>query len=164
MADTVAWLRENWFLLLQGLGITGGLIYTALSLRADIRARRTSDFLALAEHHRELWREIQQRPELARVLRADVDLADGPLTPAEVDFLNLVIVHFSTGWFMACGGAMLTLEALALDVRTFFLLPLPRAVWNRTRAGRDPGFVAFVEACLSKTPAARRDDCRKQHS
>lgn len=159
MANT--WLSENWFLLLQGLGIVGGLVYTALSLRADVRARRTSDFLALAEHHRELWREIQQRPELARVLRVEVDLTDGPLTPAEEDFLNLVIVHFNTGWLMASEGALLTLEGVARDVRTFFSLPLPRAVWNRTTDGRDPRFVDFVEACLSKPAATRHDRCRR---
>lgn len=162
MADTVAWLKENWFLLLQSLGISGGLLFTALSLRADVRARRTSDFLALAEHHRQLWDEIHQRPELARVMAEEADLANGPITVAEENFLNSVIVHFNTGWLIAREGALLTLEGFSRDVGTFFTLPLPRAVWNQTTAGRDPRFVAFVEACLSKTPAARHDHCRKE--
>ncbi|MCI0538265.1 MAG: hypothetical protein L0Z50_23920, partial [Verrucomicrobiales bacterium] len=63
--------------------------------------------------------------------------------------LNLVIVHFHTGWLFAQQGSFLNAENLASDVRSFFSLPIPKAIWIETKEGRDSNFVKFVESCLS---------------
>ena len=79
------------------------------------------------------------------VIAAEVDFLASPISLAEEEFLNVVIVHFQTSWLLAREGAMLTLDVLVADVRWFFSLPLPRAVWQQTREFRDPLFVEFVE-------------------
>jgi hypothetical protein len=144
------WVRENWFTLLQGIGIVAGLFFTAVSIRQQTRARRISDLLTLTAQHRELWGEIQRQPLLSRVLSRNVDLIANPISAIEEEFLNTVIVHFSTGWQLARDGALVPLKAMRVDTRMFFSLPIPRAVWEQSKPIRDPKFVRFVESCLPR--------------
>ena len=67
---------------------------------------------------------------------------------AEEEFLNLVMAHFLTSWRIAKVGGIITLKELAADVQEFFNLPLPRAVWEKTKAFRNQRFVKFVEHAL----------------
>jgi hypothetical protein len=144
------WLKRNWFLLLQGVGIIGGLMFATLASRRDVKTRRAGELLTLAQAHRELWGELHRRPELSRIRQPQMDLVGNPLTVAEEEFLNVVIVHFFTGWHLARCGSLVTLDVLATDIQTFFCLPLPHAVWESTKSFRDPAFVRFVDECLGK--------------
>ena len=146
---TVSWIEQNWFLLLQGLGILGGLLFTGLSLGQANKGRKITNLLELSEQHRQLWTEVRERPELARILRTDVDLIAAPITVAEEAYMNLVFNHFSVGWTVARAGSLLTLSALALDVAAFFSLPIPRSVWEETKGNRDRKFVCFVQRVLA---------------
>ncbi len=148
MGTQLLWFRDNWFPVLQTVGIIGGLLFTAISIRQSTSARRTSDLLALTEQHRQLWNEVYSRPGLGRIYDEEADLLAAPVTIAEERFLNEVIVHFQTGWQLARQGSLITLEAMKADARTFFRLPIPRFVWQQTKAGREPKFVRFVEDCL----------------
>lgn len=147
------WLQHNWFSALQAIGIIGGLVFTAVSIRQATQARKVSDLLTLTEQHRELWDEVYKRLDLGRVLDPAADLVAKPVTVTEERFLNEVIVHVNTGWQLAKNGSLLTLESLAADVRGLFSLPIPRAVWKESRGIRDPAFVEFVEGCLERPGA-----------
>lgn len=98
--------------------------------------------------HRDLWNEAHSRPDLSRVFATEADLVAQPITVAEERFLNEVIVHFATGWQLARNGSLVTLDAMRADVRNFFSLPIPNAVWRETKKRRDPQFVRFVEESL----------------
>ena len=148
MATVAEWLGKNWFLFLQGAGIVGGLVFAVLASRREIKARRAGELLTLASAHRELWSESHRRSELGRIRQHDLDLAACPVTVVEEEFMNAVIVHFYTGWHLARCGSLVTLEVLARDIQTFFSLPLPHAVWEKTKSFRDPGFVQFVDECF----------------
>src|SRR5260221_13307070 len=65
------WASDNWFILLQSLGIIGGLLFTAASLRLDEKTRRVGNLMAITKNHREIWTALYDRPELSRVLDAD---------------------------------------------------------------------------------------------
>ena len=154
MAGFSSWLEGNWSNAVAAAGIIGGLVftganlmYTAASFRQQAKAKETDNIFALKQQHAELWGQAERRPELSRILLPDADLAQ-PITVAEEEFLNLVAVHFETGWEMAKEGTMLTHEVLARDLRGFFALPLPRAVWEKTKATRNPRFVRFVERAI----------------
>ncbi len=153
MTTLLAWIYDQWFPILQGAGIVGSLIYGGIALQRDIRSRQISDLLKLTDQHRQLWREVHRRPELARVLQTDVDLVAHPITTAEEEFLNMVIVHFSTGWEVARRGGLVSPEALVMDARDFFQRPMPKAVWQKTKPYRSPPFVEFVEG--SRKTASR---------
>ena len=148
MERFVSWLKDNWFALLQGLGIVFGLLFTTVTLRRDARGRRRSDALALMQQHRELWSEVHRRKDLNWIFEGTVDLVASALTVAEQEYLNLVIVHFHTGWQLAQEGTVLTLKTLGADARSFFSLPIPKFVWGQTKSTRDPKFVEFIEQCL----------------
>lgn len=148
MTHFADWLTDNWFALLQSLGIICGLLFTAISIRRDTASRRASDLLALSERHQELWAELYRRPELSRIRSKEADLLANPVTALEVEFLRSVFVHFFTGYLLARNGALLQMNAFKADVQNFFSLPIPKAVWRENRDGRDPEFVNFVEACL----------------
>ena len=145
MEHFLAWGRAHWFDLIQTLGIIGGLSATSLTLFWERKSRRLGDYLTLAGQHRELWSDAHRQPSLARIFHPEVDLVAQPISPQEQEFLNLVIVHFHTGWLLAREKVVLTLELLALDAKAFFQLPIPRGVWIATRHFRDPKFSAFIE-------------------
>ena len=158
MGNIAAWAAGNWFSLVQSVGIIAGLWFATASFRRDGKARITSDLLALTQEHRELWSEAHRRPDLSRIFRTEVDLVASPITTAEQEFLNLVFVHFETGWQLARQGVATPLAVLSLDVRAFFRLPVVRAVWEETRWSRNPEFVQFVGrvlAPLGQAPNAR---------
>jgi hypothetical protein len=148
VGSVAAWAAGNWFSLVQSVGIIAGLWFTASGYRRDGSARKTSDLLALAHEHRELWSEAHRRPDLGRIFRSEVDLVASPITTAEQEFLNLVFVHFETGWQLARQGVATPLAVLSTDVSSFFRLPVVRAVWEETRWSRNPEFVTFVDRVL----------------
>lgn len=149
MAAFLSWFDQNWFTFIQTVGIVGGLWLTTKTLRREQRARKLGDLLTLAGQHRELWSDVHRRPDLGRLLKPQVDLVASPISVAEEEFLNLVIVHFYTGWLLAKEAGVLKLDVLAQDARAFFALPIPRAIWEQTKAQRDAAFVRFVERSLS---------------
>lgn len=114
----------------------------------EARAREIENLLTLAEHHRELWEKASDRSELARIFQASADVTSNPLTPTEEEFLNLMTVHFLTGWRIAKNGGITTLREMKADVRGVFSLPLPCAFWERTKKFRNPQFVRFIERAM----------------
>ena len=143
-----AWLDQNWFNLIQTLGIVASSLLATVTLRRETRARRLGDYLTVIQQHRELWSEAHRRPDLARLFQPEMDLIAAPVTVAEEEYLNLVIDHFHTGWLLVNDRIVLKAEVLAADARAFFSLPLPRRVWDATRRQRDPRFVRFIEASM----------------
>lgn len=153
VASFRAILQENWFDLIQTVSLMGGLLFTGLSLRRENSARRWSNLLALKQEHRELWSTIHDRPELSRILKAEVDLLAHPMTQAEEVFLHQVIVHVAVSWELIRQGTPLDLTAFRNDVGAFFNLPLPRAEWRAVRMSQKPQFVTFVETALADLKA-----------
>ena len=148
MHPLIPWLQQDWFDLIQTLGIVCSIALTATALHRETQARKLGHYLTLVAHHRELWSETHRRPDLARIFQGDVDLVAAPMTIAEEEFLNLVIEHFTTGWLVAKDTRFLNPKVLAADAETFFARPLPQMAWNQTKHARDPQFVSFIEQAL----------------
>ena len=92
--------------------------------------------------------EVKQRPELKRILSENVDLAAQPLTPDEDVSMWQIAQQFETGWRVEKIMNRGELNLLAKDTAEFFRLPLPRAVWEKTKHFRNPRFVRFVERAI----------------
>ncbi len=45
-------------------------------------------------------------------------------------------------------GMFIALEGMRADIKEFFSLPIPKAVWEKSKRLQNQGFVRFVEACL----------------
>lgn len=145
------WLEEHWFSLLESIGIIGSLLFTAVTLRHDLRARRNHEHLLLATQHRKLWGELHRRPRLARILERERDLTAEPLTVEEEQFLMLAIVHFQNGWLLSGEGSLISRAALALDAGDFFRRPAPNRVWSSVRGIQDSRFVGFIETAIAES-------------
>lgn len=148
MGDMTQWVVENWFEFLSALGIIGGLIFTAVSLRSETKTRRIANFLTITGNYREIWKEFLNQPKLARVLDASANVTKQPVTPEEELFVNMVILHVSTTYYAMNDELLMKLEGARRDIGQFFALPVPKAVWFKTKPLQNQDFAAFIESSL----------------
>lgn len=139
------WVFHNWFLFLQSVGIIGGLLFTAISLRIDAKVRRVGNLILITQQHRDMWTTLYTLPELARVMNANADLKSAPVTIEEELFISLLILHLNSAFQAMKHGMFMKPEGLRKDIQSFFSLPIPKAVWDKTRVLQDDAFVRFVE-------------------
>lgn len=142
----VQWLAHNWEPLIQ----SAALALIATTLLFDARTRRVSNLIRLTEQHRDLWDRVHTRPALARVLDPDADLVREPVTVEEELFVVSLILHLSSTYYSFRTGLLWKPEGLERDIRLFFALPIPRAVWEKVGELQDVAFYRFVEASLAR--------------
>lgn len=143
------WLLTNWFTLLNAVGVIGGLFFTAFSLHSQNQTRRIANLLTITANHREVWKEYSHNSQLKRVLDASVNLIKQPVTPEEEVFVNSVLLHISSVYYAMRDELVIKLEGLRRDVSQFLSLPIPRAIWEKSKLVQNDDFVAFVESCLN---------------
>jgi hypothetical protein len=143
----VGWLQLHWLDFLQSVGIIGGLLFTAVSIRTDSKVQRISNLRSFTKEHREIWTRLYDQPKLARIIQPHPDLDKRPVTHDEEMFVNFVILHLSDFQETLKQGLLFAPEGLQKDVRDFFSLPIPHTVWEKLKPLQDQDFVAFVEKC-----------------
>jgi len=141
------WISGHWFDLFQTAGIVASILFTGISFRTDIKARRLDSLFTITKHHREIWSEIYERPELSRILDPKADLIAQPVTDEERLFVNFLILHLNNSYQAIRDGLYRTPEGLSDDIKSFFALPIARIVWNKSRGLQNPDFVRFVDTC-----------------
>jgi hypothetical protein len=142
------WISQNWFNLFSSAGIIGGLWFTAVSLRSETKTRRIANLLTITANYREVWKEFFHSPELARVIDPSADVAKQPVTSAEEFFVHIIISHISSVYEALKGELLTQQEGLRRDVKSFFSLPVPKAVWTKTKLLQNQDFAAFIESSL----------------
>ena len=149
------WFSHDWFDILSAVSGIGGLWAAAFSIRKDARARREetkarkiSNLLAITANHREVWKEFFMTPKLARVMDSSADVHKGPVTPEERFFVSAVIAHTNSVYETLKDELLVKQEGLRRDVKQFFSLPVPRAVWSKTKLLQNQDFAAFIESSL----------------
>ena len=138
---------DNWFNILSAGGIVGSILFAAITLRSDTETRRVANLLTLTQGHREIWSKIFQHPELARILKRSVNLKDQPIAENEGLFVGMAIQQLNATYQALKSDLAIKPEALSEDIRSFFLLPIPKAVWEKTKMFQNEDFVKFVEMC-----------------
>lgn len=141
------WLTDNWFSLLNAVGIIGGLLFTGYSLRSETKTRRIANMIALTQGHRDIWKNLVNLPQLGRVLEPDAEISSQPVTHGEEIFVILVIQHLSVVFHAMRDELTIKPEGLRRDVRWFFSLPIPDAVWEKFKVLQNDQFAAYVEEC-----------------
>ena len=140
------WLAQNGFQLLQTTRVVVGLFATAHSIRVDAKERKIQNLLALNGAHRELWTKFLDRPDLERIHQNEIDLIAAPATTAEKRFVHLLILHLRVAFKARRAGMEFADDAVAADIRQFFSRPIPREVWEFSKAFQEKAFVDFVES------------------
>ena len=152
------WFSHDWFDILSAVTGIGGLWAAAFAIHKDAKARKdeaqarkVANLLAITANHRELWKVPLLFHELARVIDPAADLTQQPITPAEKFFMSMAISHTSST-FEALKDELLTRqEGLRRDVRAFYSLPVPKAVWSKTKLLQNQDFAAFVDSSLKQS-------------
>jgi len=144
----ISWVLANWLDLLQSLGIISGFVFTAHSIRREAEARKISNLLAITERHHAIWKPIYERPELARILEERPALHEKPLTRDEQRFVTSIVIHLDSVHRAIKAKMFVRLEGLRRDIKEFFSLPIPNAVWQQVKPLHDNDFVDFVESAL----------------
>ena len=140
-------LAENWFNLLNAVGIVGGLFFTGYSLHSETKTRRIANLLSLTQAHRDIWKQLLAYPRLGRILDPNADTSGKTVTQEEEIFVNLVILHLSVVFHAMRDELTIKPEGLRRDVWWFFSLPIPLAVWEKMKVLQNDRFIAFVESC-----------------
>ena len=152
---TGEWISQNWFDIVVALCSLGSLWFSAFTIRQntqaqkeETKARKSSNLLAITANHREVWREFFGKPELTRVIEPLANVRKSPVTPAEEFFVNMVVSHTSSVYEALKDDLLIKQENLRRDVKSFFSLPVPNAVWTKTKLLQNQDFAAFIESSL----------------
>ena len=145
--EIAAWMGSNWLDILQSIGIVAGLLFTAYNVRADSRDRKIQSLFTITGAHREIWSMLYEHPHLVRVLR---HAEAGPISASddEASFVNLLILHLASSYRARKLGLYFQEGGLRTDIKEFFSLPIPKAVWEKSKQFQDRDFVEFVESCI----------------
>ena len=145
------WIGEHGKDTLESAGLICSLSFAATSLRTEARERRITNLISLANSHRELWMQMMEKPELARILQPRLNLSKEPISVAEERFVHLIITHLGVTFAAMKSKVLPSLVGLEEDAQNFFSLPIPAKVWQWSRRYQQPDFVSFVEDAVSKS-------------
>jgi hypothetical protein len=157
MADSL------WGSVIEAIGIGGSLIYYGVTCqqqanaqkeqaeaeRQQAKAQETQNLIAFDKRHREFWREAYRNPELKLVFEAKPDVQPDSLSIIQEEFINEAFVFYEVSWRIVEQSYPDYLHTLARDMGRFLSLPLPAAVWKKTREARDKPFVHFAESAAA---------------
>ena len=72
----------------------------------------------------------------------------GPALQGMDHWCDLLILHLNAAFRALTDGVFMRPEALERDVKSFFSLPIPHAVWEELKTFQDQDFIKFVKnAC-----------------
>lgn len=142
------WAAQHWFEFLQTASILAGIFTATHTIRTDTKERKIGNLFALTNAHREIWSRLYERRELLRVLAPNVNLTREPVTAEEELFVHTLVLHLRAAFKARHLGMQFDDDAVAADIREMFVLPIPRAVWERSKVFQDREFVDFVERSM----------------
>lgn len=142
-----AWAFERVLEIVSAAGVIAGLFFNAHTIREETKARKISNLLAMTASHRDVWQEYFLHSKLWRITDPNADISKAPIRPDEEVFVNRVILHLSSIHEALKEELIVKQEGLRRDTQGFFSLPIPLAVWQKTKLVQNRDFVAFVEEC-----------------
>lgn len=137
----IAFIIRNWIDILQSIGISAGLFASAYTIHKDAQMQRVQNLFTLTKHHREIWSQVTERPELARVLDPTPDLDRHPITELERLFVLFLILHLASSFEASRYGMYFPETGIRADVSNFFSRPIPRKVWHEAKKYQRADFV-----------------------
>ena len=142
----LGWMAGKWFDLLQTVSILVGFAVTTHTIRADTRERKIQNLFTATAAHREIWANLYEHPELARILVTEIDLGAHPVTLHEEILVHSLILHLNASFKARKFGMEFNDDHVATDIQEFFARPIPLHVWNKSKEFQSDDFVAFVES------------------
>jgi len=82
------------------------------------------------------------------VIEASADIPGQPVTDEEEFFVQMIIANTSLMYEALKDELVTNQEGFRQDIRSFFSLPVPNAVWTKTRLLQNQDFAAFIDSSL----------------
>ena len=119
-----------------------------IAFRSEAKTRRVANLLTVTANYREIWKEYYGNPQLARVLDAAANVEERPVTPEEELFVGQVIFHISNVFYAMKDDLFIAQEGSRRDIAQFSSLPVPKAVWTKTKLLQNQDFAAYIDSAL----------------
>jgi hypothetical protein len=113
--------------LLPAVQTTGIVASLLLSFFAFVSSKKTTivnNSFIVNQHHRELWLNYCENPELHRCYQKDIDLESNPATSAEKMFVNMLFIHMSMCNEAMKRNSIIKIEGLEQDAYDLLNLPI----------------------------------------
>lgn len=136
----IEWLQANWIDLLQVFG----LLFAAIEIRNNTKARRLSNLFSVTNAHDNLWRDFGDS-KTQQILEASRNLTIRPLSQVEKEHLNRQIHHVKLGYEALKDGIPVSRHGVNKDIGEFFSLPAVASFWNEAKLYHDSNFVSFID-------------------
>jgi hypothetical protein len=114
----------------------------------DTKERRIDNAIRFTEQHHKILSELLSNPETARIFDEKANAES--VTQHEVHSVNLMLLHLDSAHQASTAGLYRLPEKLDADIREFFSLPIPKAVWPQLRPMHSKDFSDFVNSALKK--------------
>jgi hypothetical protein len=133
-----------------GLFISGfGLLLNAIATFKNISSRKLTNYQDIIKSHRDLWKITLDKPEkFERLFLKELDLNQSPITYEESRFINLLILHMTSGYYFSKGSDLIEVEMMKHDIDDFFTYPIPKQVWENTKWYYNKDFRLFIDTPL----------------
>jgi len=130
-----------------GVFISGiGLILNAIATFKGISSRKISNYQEIIKSHRDLWKLTLDNPQkYSRLFNRDIDLLKDPITYEENRFINLLLLHMTSGFYFSKGSDLIEVEMMKHDIDDFLSYPIQKEVWNNSKHYFNQDFRSFVE-------------------
>ena len=139
----------SWLPLLQSFGIVAGILFTAFTIYRNTITQRASLLLSINAQHRALYQRVIDDPATGRILDAEIDLEDSPVTEAERFYIMQLIIHAHVVFEAQRVGAIPKLKGFQRDIASFLTLPKPAVVWREVKSLQNEDFAKFIERGLA---------------
>lgn len=145
-----------WFDIVQTIGIVASILLARKASRDQARQVEVSNALLITQHHRELWSQMLEHRELARVFDPAPDLVASPITEQERLFTNMLFLHTAGCLRASKAGVAPAIEGIEADLADIFSFPIPRQVWSDVHAFHEKEFSEFVSRIHAGWPVSPR--------
>jgi hypothetical protein len=137
--------------LFQTVGIIFSIWIGIYNIGRAIRLEKLRSLSDITKANRDLLTfYISNQEKLSRVFSNDLKsgLDIDPVSLEEKFYVNLLILHFNVIFNSIENSISPEIENLEIDIGGFLTLPLPNAVWNKSRIYQNKKFAAFVDSCI----------------
>jgi hypothetical protein len=146
------WFEQNWFSLIQTIGILSGFLLAARSLALDRGIRKTEILMQLTESHREIWEGFLDDANLEATLNPYRKIETHPISFAEKRFVTSVLLHMAMVHRASLHGVFEPWQGLKLDIYEFLQLPVPQEVFRTIRPYQEQAFLDFIDSLWQESP------------
>lgn len=147
MGNLISWISEHFTF--QGVGIIAGLCLTAFTIYVDAKVRKVEILFNITQQQRFIWWKMLDMPKLKRIMSKTPDLQKHPITEDEWLYVNSLILHLSAVMFATRQKIFPKPPGQDVDIREFFSLPIPHAVWQDAKKFREISDIKYIESMLN---------------